>query len=128
MSGFISALLRQRKEAKKAEPDTNGRLKEILAVLRKYNYDDGITPEIVVSILEDLGPTFVKLGQIASQQAEYLPADYCDALAKLRSKVAPMDINTVYGQIEKYLGKPVNEIYASFSEKPLGSASIAQVH
>ena len=128
MSNFITALMKQRKDAKKAEPDTNGRLKEILAVLKKYNYDDGITPEIVVNILEDLGPTFVKIGQIASQQAEYLPRDYCDALAKLRSKVAPMDIETVNAQIEKYLGKPAGELYASFVEKPLGSASIAQVH
>ena len=84
MAGFISALIKQRKDAKKAEPDTNGRLKEILAIIRKYDYKDGITPEIIVSILQDLGPTFVKIGQIASQQAEYIPADYCDALMKLR--------------------------------------------
>ena len=128
MSSFISALIKQRKNAKKAEPDTNGRLKEILAILRKYNYDDGITPEIVVSILQDLGPTFVKIGQIASQQSEYIPADYCDALVKLRSKVAPMDIEVVHEQIEKYLGKPVNELFAKFDDKALGSASIAQVH
>ena len=68
MAGFISALLKMRKEAKKAAPDTNGRLKEILDVLKKYNYDDGITPEIVADILQDLGPTFVKIGPIASQQ------------------------------------------------------------
>ena len=128
MSSFISALIKQRKQAKKAEPSIGGRLKEILAVLKKYNYDDGITPEITVSILQDLGPTFVKIGQIASQQAEYIPPEYCDALAKLRSNVAPMDIATVRAQIEKYLGKPVDELFASFSEKPLGSASIAQVH
>ena len=128
MSNFITALLKQRKDAKKAEPDTNGRLKEIIAVLRKYNYDDGITPEIVVNILQDLGPTFVKIGQIASQQGEYIPREYSDALAKLRSKVAPMDTETVNAQIEKYLGKPVSELYADFNEKPLGSASIAQVH
>ena len=128
MAGFISALMKQRKNAKKADPDTNGRLKEIIAVLRKYDYDDGITPEITANILQDLGPTFVKIGQIASQQSEYLPAEYCEAFAKLRSKVAPMDIETVNAQIEKYLGKPVSELYASFSEKPLGSASIAQVH
>ena len=128
MSGFISALIKQRKDAKKAEPDTSGRLKEILAILRKYDYDDGITPEIVVNILQDLGPTFVKIGQIASQQAAYIPPDYCDALIKLRSKVAPMDLETVHSQIEKYLGKPVNELFADFSDKALGSASIAQVH
>ena len=128
MSSFISALMKQRRDAKKAQPDTNGRLKEIIAVLRKYNYDDGITPEITVNILQDLGPTFVKIGQIASQQAEYIPPAYCEALKKLRSKVAPMDIETVHAQIEKYLGKPANELFASFDEKPLGSASIAQVH
>ncbi len=128
MSGFISALIKQRKDAKKAEPDTNGRLREILAVLRKPNYDDGITPEIVANILQDLGPTFVKIGQIASQQSEYIPADYCEALVKLRSKVAPMDIETVHAQIEKYLGKPVSELFSSFDNKPLGSASVGQVH
>ena len=128
MSGFISALIKQRKDAKKAQPDTNGRLKEIIGILKKQNFDDGITPQVVVNFLEDLGPTYVKIGQIASQQAEYIPADYCDALAGLRSNVAPMEFDTVKAQIEKYLGKPVNELYAAFDEKPLGSASIAQVH
>ena len=128
MSGFISALIKQRKDAKKAEPDTNGRLKEIISIIRKQNYDDGITPEVLVNILQDLGPTYVKLGQIASQQSEYMPAEYSRALARLRSRVAPMDLETVYAQIEKYLGKPVNELFASFNEKALGSASVAQVH
>ena len=128
MSNFITALMKQRKDAQKDEPKVNKRLKEVLDVLRKYNYDDGITPEITVNILTDLGPTFVKIGQIASQQAAYLPREYCDALAKLRSKVAPMDFATVNEQVEKYLGRPVSELYASFDENPLGSASIAQVH
>ena len=108
--------------------DTTGRLKEILAILNKYDYDEGITPEVVVSILQDLGPTFVKIGQIASQQSEQIPHEYCEALARLRSSVAPMDTGTVYAQIEKYLGKGPDELFSSFDERPLGAASIGQVH
>ena len=128
MAGFISALIKQRRDAKKACPDTSGRLKEIIDILRKYDYDDGINPEIVVGIIQDLGPTFVTIGQIASQQSEHIPPDYCDALAKLRSSVAPMDPETVHAQIEKHLGKPASELFASFDDMPLGSASIGQVH
>ena len=75
MSNFVTALIKQRRDAKKAEPDTNGRLKEIIAILKKFNYDRGITPEITVRILQDLGPTYVKIGQIASQQTDYLPRE-----------------------------------------------------
>lgn len=128
MSSFITALIKQRRAAKKATPDTHGRLREIIAVLRKYNYDNGITPEIVVSILQDLGPTFVKIGQIASQQTEHLPPEYVEAFSNLHSKVAPMDMETVHAQIEENLGKPTSELFKSFDDKPLGSASIAQVH
>ena len=128
MSGFFTALIKQRRDAKKADPDVRGRFNEILAILQKYDYDDGITPEIVVGIIQDLGPTFVKIGQIASQQSDQIPPDYADALSKLRSSVAPMDLETVHAQIEKHLGKPVAELFASFDDKPLGSASIGQVH
>ena len=128
MAGFISALHKQRKDAKEKEPDTRGRFNEIVGIIRKQDYQDGITPQIVVNIIQDLGPTFVKIGQIASQQSENIPAEYCDALSKLRSSVAPMDAGTVRAQIQKHLGKPVDELFASFDDTPLGSASIGQVH
>lgn len=61
MSGFISALIKQRRDAKKARPDTNGRLKEIINIIRKQNYDDGITPAVIINILQDLGRTYTFL-------------------------------------------------------------------
>lgn len=72
MAGFISALIKQRRDAKKAGPDTGGRLKEIVDIIRKYDYDDGITPEIVVGIIQDLGPTFGMMGLLSQQQRQIL--------------------------------------------------------
>ncbi len=106
----------------------SARGKEILAILHSYDYSNGLTPEITVDILQDLGPTFVKLGQIASTHTDMLPVEYCDALAQLRSSVAPMDAETVHAQIEKHLGATTDELFASFDDDPLGSASIGQVH
>ncbi|MBR3328344.1 MAG: hypothetical protein IKG22_13575 [Atopobiaceae bacterium] len=62
-----------------------------MAILKNYDYSDGLTPEMTVDILQDLGPTFVKLGQIASTHTDMLPVEYCDALAQLRSSVAPVE-------------------------------------
>lgn len=127
MAGFMQALRNARNKTKD-KVDTTARGKEILAILKKYDYSDGLTPEMTVSILEDLGPTFVKLGQIASTHTDMLPQEYCDALASLRSSVAPMDAETVHAQIEKYLGRPADELFQSFDDEPLGAASIGQVH
>lgn len=127
MAGFIQALRNARKKTKD-KIDYNARGKEIIAILKKYDYSDGLTPEMTVDILQDLGPTFVKLGQIASTHTDMLPVEYCDALAKLRSSVAPLDAETVHAQIEKHLGRPTDELFQSFDDEPLGAASIGQVH
>ncbi len=127
MAGFLQALRNARKKTKD-KVDYTQRGKEIIAILKKYDYSDGLTPTMTVDILQDLGPTFVKLGQIASTHTDMLSVEYCDALARLRSSVAPMDAETVHSQIEKYLGKPTDELFASFEDKPLGAASIGQVH
>ena len=127
MMGFIQALTKARNNTKD-KIDYNARGKEILSILKKYDFSDGLTPEMTVSILEDLGPTFVKLGQMASTHTDMLPVEYCDALGSLRSSVAPMDAETVHSQIEKHLGAPAEELFATFEDEPLGAASIGQVH
>ncbi|MGI6590191.1 MAG: ABC1 kinase family protein [Eggerthellaceae bacterium] len=104
------------------------RFKEILGIINKHEVRKGISPQESVALLEDLGPTFVKLGQIASTHPDMLPEEYCAALGTLRTKVKPMDLDTVKMQIQQELGKPVDELFSSFDEHAVGSASIAQVH
>ena len=109
--------------------DETKRLEEILSVIRKHNIvKNGLTPENLRHILEDLGPTFVKIGQIMSSRGDFLPKEYCEDLEKLRADVKPLDIDIIKKEIENELGKPIGELFKSIEEKPLGSASIAQVH
>lgn len=78
--------------------------------------------------LQDLGPIFVKFGQILSTRRDLLADDIAIELAKLQDQVAPFDNQTAYRAIEKALGHPIDEIFSHFSKTPLASASIAQVH
>ena len=78
--------------------------------------------------LQELGPIFVKFGQVLSTRRDLLPPDIADELARLRDQVAPFDGALARAEVERALGKPVAELYASFDETPLASASIAQVH
>ena len=66
------------------------RFREMIHVLRKRELMRGVTPEKIRQILEDLGPTFVKLGQIMSMRPDFLPQEYCDALTTLQADVRPM--------------------------------------
>jgi len=78
--------------------------------------------------LEDLGPIFVKFGQMVSTRRDLLPDDIADELVKLQDKVPPFSGRQAVEQIEKALGAPVSELFAEFDETPLASASVAQVH
>lgn len=107
---------------------SGSRVREIVAVLRKNNIKDGINPEKMRRILEELGPTFIKLGQIVSMHPDILPQDYCAELSKLCSDVAPMPCDEVIMIIEESCGCPWNQIFSRIWEIPEGSGSIAQVH
>lgn len=112
-----------------AKDHTSGkRMKEIRAILKKHNAFKGLSPEKATAILEDLGPTYVKMGQIASNRSDILPKEYCDAFEKLRTNVPPVPFNEIIETIEKAYKKPWHEVFATIEETPLGSASIAQVH
>ena len=102
---------------------------EILSVFAKHNfYAGGFTPEELRTTLEDLGPTYVKIGQIMSSRADMLPESYCDELGKLRSNVKPLDPAIARAMIEQETGRKIEDIFREFRDKPLGSASIAQAH
>jgi len=77
---------------------------------------------------EELGPTYIKLGQILSTRPDLVPPDLIIELAKLQDEVPPFPFNDARKIIEKELGKPLEESFSAFDEKPLASASIGPVH
>ncbi len=79
-------------------------------------------------LLQELGPTYVKMGQIVSSRAAVLPPEWEDELVKLQSNVPSFPTEEAYAIIEEELGKPVSELFATFTDEPLAAASTAQVH
>lgn len=79
-------------------------------------------------ILEELGPTFVKLGQLASTRIDLIPKGIIKELEKLQDHVAPISAEEVIKIVEKELGQPIEILYKKFHEVPIASASIGQVH
>ena len=133
-----------------------GRIRKLVEVIAKYGFEDFVvstglnnilTPKKKVKgqlseekkfthsrwerirlIMEELGPTYIKLGQMLSNRPDLVPEPLIKELEKLQDKVPPFSTELARQIIETELGKPIHEIFVYFDDKPVGSASIGQVH
>jgi ubiquinone biosynthesis protein len=85
-------------------------------------------PVRVRRALEELGPTFIKLGQVLSSRVDLLAPEWIDELSKLQDSAPPSPYDKVLKQLIEDLGAPPDEVFASFNPEPIAAASIAQVH
>ncbi|WP_426060135.1 ABC1 kinase family protein [Hymenobacter sp. B1770] len=132
------------------------RIRQVAEVLLRYGFEDVVTTtplrrlvsqsrrlswqrserqvfettrwERVRLIIEELGPTFIKLAQAMSNRADLLPQALIDEFEKLQSNVPPFDVAIARQIIEQELGRPITEVFSEFDDTTLGSASIGQVH
>lgn len=127
MGAKLKALLED--DLKEFQKRDKTRAAEMIGIFSAHNYyAGGFTPAELRTTLEDLGPTYVKIGQIMSSRPDILPESYCKELEKLRQNVKPLDPAVARAVIEEETGKTIDEIYSEFRDEPLGSASIGQVH
>jgi ubiquinone biosynthesis protein len=84
--------------------------------------------ERVRMVVEELGPTFIKLGQILSTRSDILPPEFTQELEKLQDTVPPTDFSLIQAQVEKELQQPIDVVFPSFEPEPVASASLGQVH
>lgn len=108
---------------------TRKRLKEIVSVSVKHGLKGGINnPKQFRMTLEELGPTFIKFGQILSTRSDILPSEYISELKGLQDDVKSETFEIIREVIENELDKPLEESFSLFEEKPIASASLSQVH
>lgn len=104
------------------------RIREISGILRKHKFLRGFSPEEFRAMLEDLGPSFVKIGQTLSTRSEILPKAFCDELEKLQTACEPLPFDEMLAALDAQFGSRRERIFVTIDPTPLGSASLAQVH
>ena len=104
------------------------RIGQIVRLIKKYRVWDNLTPVRLRRLLEELGPMFVKMGQILANRSEILPQRFCDELRRLRSDVEPVPYEVVLRCLEEEYGQRLGQMFDAIDPNPLGSASLAQVH
>src|SRR5205814_10397279 len=95
---------------------------ESTAVIEQPKADD------LANDLEELGPTFIKVGQLLSTRGDLLPQPYLDALARLQDRIEPFPYEEVEHIVSSELGGRVSKLFLDFETKPAAAASLAQVH
>ncbi len=86
------------------------------------------TPQRIRRVLEDLGPTFIKLGQILATRVDLFPPQYIAEFEKLQDQAPPVPFEELLSQLEDDLGGSIEEFFSAVERQPLAAASIAQVH
>ncbi|MCD4779015.1 MAG: hypothetical protein K8S27_00490 [Candidatus Omnitrophica bacterium] len=95
---------------------------------RKLDVFDIPIPVRIRKMMEELGPTFIKLGQILSTRPDLIPLEFCQELEKLQNEVPAFAYEKVKEQIEKELKKPIDQLFQNFSVNSIAAASLSQVH
>ncbi|MDN6692265.1 MAG: AarF/UbiB family protein [Enterococcus sp.] len=114
------------------EKSRAARLRQIVKIINRYSVVKNITqqknPEEVRKAFEELGPTFIKVGQMMSVRTDIFTLDFTKELRKLQDGVKTDDFDLVKALVEKELDLPLTEVFEHFDERPFASASIAQAH
>lgn len=122
----------EKKVAAVSKKDRRTRLLEIIKVFQKYdvlfNFVRQRHPQKVRTAFEELGVTFIKIGQMLSTRADLVSPEFIEEFKKLQDNVTVDDFTVVKEAIAKQTGHSVDELFRSFSEQPLASASIGQTH